>query len=127
MHHHHHYTGVHSSFHHHHHAHHFSSSTASTTNITMANRGAFLAMSIVVSVLITLGATGFLVLTFTLFASRNAFPKFFLVPFAIIASLMIVVAIVSLIRAIHVYRKAPAEVEKKIEEGEEEPFENEAE
>ena len=127
MHHHHHYTGVHSSFHHHHHAHHFSSSTASTTNITMANRGAFLAMSIVVSVLITLGATGFLVLTFTLFASFNAFPKFFFVPFAIIASLMIVIAIVSLVRAIHVYRKAPAEVEKKIEEGEEEPFESEAE
>lgn len=93
----------------------------------MANRGAFLAMSIVVSVLITLGATGFLVLTFTLFASFNAFPKFLLVPFAIIASLMIVMAIVSLIRAIHLYQKAPAEVETKIEEGEEEPFESEAE
>ena len=93
----------------------------------MANRGAFLAMSIVVSVLITLGATGFLVLAFTLFASFTAFPKFLLVPFATIASLMIVVAIVSLIRAIHLYRKAPAEVEKKIEEGEEEPFESEAE
>ena len=86
----------------------------------MANRGPWLAVSILTSSLIVAAAIAFIVVTFTVFPQHSGFPPFLYVPFTLVSSLMVVIAIVSLVRTIRIYRKVPAqsEVEPK-EEGEE--------
>ena len=109
MHHHHHHTTNH--LHHHHHFSHHSSSPSSMGKPTMANRGQWLAVSILTSSLIVAAAIAFIVVTFTVFLQHSGFPSFLCVPFTIVASLMIVIAIVSLVREIRIYKKIPSQSE----------------
>ena len=108
MHHHHHTT---SHLHHHHHFSHHMSSPSSMEKPTMANRGQWLAVSILTSSLIVAAAIAFIVVTFTVFPQHSGFPPFLYVPFALVPSLMIVIAIVSLVRAIRIYKKIPSQSE----------------
>ena len=86
----------------------------------MANRGPWLAVSVLTSLLIVAAAIAFIVVTFTVFPQHSGFPPFLYVPFTLVSSLMIVIAIVSLVRAIRIYKKAPAQSdEKPTEAGEE--------
>ena len=77
----------------------------------MANRGQWLAVSILTSSLIVAAAIAFIVVTFTVFLQHSGFPSFLCVPFTIVASLMIVIAIVSLVREIRIYKKIPSQSE----------------
>ena len=94
----------------HHHHHHFTStrhpSSTHSAPLTKENRGKFLAVNIFSSILIISAATAFLVLAYTQFAAYNGFPKFLIIPFTIVPVLMMVIALVSLIRGIVIYRKA---------------------
>ena len=108
-HHHHHHTTNH--LHHHHHFSHHSSSPSSMGKPTMANRGPWLAVSVLTSLLIIGAAVAFIVVTFTVFLQHSGFPSFLCVPFTIVPSLMIVIAIVSLVREIHIYKKIPSQSE----------------
>ena len=110
MHHHHHHTPNH--LHHHHHfSHHSSSLSSSTANLTTANRGKWLAVSILTSSLIVAAAIAFIVVTFTVFPQQSRFPSFLYVPFTLVPTLMIVIAIVWLVRAIRIYKKIPSQSE----------------
>ncbi len=125
MHHHHHHTTNH--LQHHHHFSHHMSSPSSMEKPTMANRGQWLAVSVLTSLLIIGAAIAFIVVTFTVFPQHNAFPSFLYVPFTIVASLMIVIAIVSLVREIRIYKKIPSqsEGEPKEEDVEDDRFDEE--
>ena len=118
MHHHHHHTTNH--LHHHHHFSHHSSSPFSMGTPTMANRGPWLAVCILTSSLIVAAAIAFIVVTFTVFLQHSGFPSFLCVPFTIVPSLMIVIAIVSLIREIRIYKKIPSQSEGEPKEESEE-------
>ena len=86
----------------------------------MANRGPWLAVSVLTSSLIVAAAIAFIVVTFTVFPQHSGFPPFLYVPFALVPSLMIVIVIVSLVRAIRIYKKIPFQSEgEPKEEGEE--------
>ena len=117
-HHHHHHTTNH--LHHHHHFSHHSSSPSSMGKPTMANRGPWLAVCILTSLLIIGAAVAFIVVTFTVFPQHSGFPPFLYVPFTLVASLMIVIAIVSLIREIRIYKKIPSQSEGEPKEESEE-------
>ena len=106
---HHHHTTNH--LHHHHHFSHHMSSPSSMEKPTMANRGPWLAVCILTSSLIVAGAIAFIVVTFAVFLQHSGFPSFLCVPFTIVPSLMIVIAIVSLVREIHIYKKIPSQSE----------------
>ena len=85
----------------------------------MANRGPWLAVSILTSSLIVAAAIAFIVV-FNVLANRSGFPRPVLIPLTIVPSLMIVIAIVSLVRAIRIYKKIPSQSEgEPKEEGEE--------
>ena len=86
----------------------------------MANRGQWLAVGILTSSLIVAAAIAFIVVTFTVFRQHSGFPPFLYVPFTIVPSLMILIAIVSLVREIRIYKKIPSQSEgEPKEEGEE--------
>ncbi|MBQ7243080.1 MAG: hypothetical protein IJS52_02630 [Bacilli bacterium] len=117
-HHHHHHTTSH--LHHHHHFSHHRSSSSSMGKPTMVNRGPWLAVSILTSSLIVAAAIAFIVVTFTVLPQHSGFPAFLYVPFTLVPSLMIVIAIVSLVRAIRIYKKIPSQSEgESKEEGKE--------
>ena len=86
----------------------------------MANRGQWLAVCILTSSLIVAAAIAFIVVTFTVFPRHSGFPSFLYVPFTLVASLMIVIAIVSLVREIHIYKKIPSQSEGEPKEESEE-------
>ena len=117
-HHHHHHTTNH--LHHHHHFSHHRSSPSSMGKPTMANRGAWLAVSVLTSLLIIGAAVAFIVVAFNVLANQSGFPRPMLIPFTIVPSLMIVIAIVSLVRAIRIYKKIPAQSEGEPKEEDEE-------
>ncbi len=123
MHHHHHTTNH---LQHHHHFSHHMSSPSSMGKPTMANRGQWLAVSVLTSLLIIGAAVAFIVV-FNVLANQNGFPRLMLIPFTIVSSLMIVIAIVSLVRAIRIYMKVPAqsEGEPKEEDVEDDRFDEE--
>ena len=86
----------------------------------MVNRGPWLAVSILTSSLIVAAAIAFIVVTFTVLPQHSGFPAFLYVPFTLVPSLMIVIAIVSLVRAIRIYKKIPSQSEgESKEEGKE--------
>jgi hypothetical protein len=117
MHHHHHHTTNH--LHHHHHFSHHRSSPSSMGKPTMANRGQWLAVCILTSSLIVAAAIAFIVV-FNVLAAQSGFPRPVLIPLTIVPSLMIVIAIVSLVREIRIYKKIPSQSEgEPKEEGEE--------
>ena len=117
MHHHHHHTTSH--LHHHHHFSHHRSSPSSMGKPTMANRGPWLAVSILTSSLIVAAAVAFIVV-FNVLANQSGFPHPLLIPLTIVPSLMVVIAIVSLVRAIRIYKQIPSQSEgEPKEEGEE--------
>ena len=119
MHHHHHHHTI-NHLHHHHHFSHHMSSPSSMGKPTMANREPWLAVSILTSSLIVAAAIAFIVVTFTVFPQHSGFPPFLYVPFTLVPSLMIIIAIVSLVRAIRIYKKIPSQSEgEPKEEGEE--------
>ena len=119
-HHHHHYASTHRHRHYATFHHHSSTSLNATTHPTTANRGKWLAISILTSSLIVAAAIAFIIVTFTVFPQQSRFPVFLYIPFTIVPALMIVIAIVSLVRAIRIYKKIPSQNEgEPKEEGEE--------
>ena len=96
---------------HHHHFSHQRSSPSSMGKPTMANRRQWLAVSILTSSLIVAATIAFIVVTFTVFPQHSAFPSFLYVPFTLVPSLMIVIAIVSLVREACIYKKTPFQSE----------------
>lgn len=117
MHHHHHHTTNH--MHHHHHFSHHRSSPSSMEKPTMANRGQWLAVNVLTSLLIIGAAVAFIVV-FIVLANQSGFPRPVLIPLTIVPSLMIIIAIVSLVRAIRIYRKVPTQSEGEPKEEDEE-------
>jgi hypothetical protein len=85
----------------------------------MANRGQWLAVSVLTSLLIIGAAVAFIVV-FNMLANQSGFPRPVLIPLTIVPSLMIVIAIVSLVREIRIYKKIPSQSEGEPKEKSEE-------
>ena len=85
----------------------------------MANRGPRLAVSVLTSLLIIGAAVAFIVV-FNVLANQNGFPRPVLIPLTIVPSLMILIAIVSLVREIRIYNKIPSQNEGEPKEAGEE-------
>lgn len=103
-HHHHHYASFHA--HHRRHQQHIhAGSSLDTGGVNSGNRGRFLGSAIAInSVAITFGIA-FMVFAIFMFTRQNEFPVFFLIPFIAIPTVMIVFAIISMVRAVRLYKK----------------------
>lgn len=103
-HHHHHYASFHA--HHRRHQQHIHvGSSLDTGDVNSGNRGRFLGSAIAINSVIIAFGIAFMVLAIFMFTRQSEFPVFFLILFIVIPTVMIVFAIISMVRAVRLYKK----------------------